>query len=384
MAAAACSSLCGSLATEVTSRFIRSSMLSRFRSPAVGGSTCAPANARPLPMAPTNAHASRIAALRRARVLPAPSFIRNDRQLRATDISCLLHGQRKIRSVQHPYRGLRHMHRSRRRTECDRGLKGYVVAQRAYAAARRRALDRAAHRMIRRPHHKRCFVSRTRDGYRCNCDTWPRPRYRARTLTPIGCSRLSAARAPYGGAVRDRTCGLGESRPPVACARAGPARGRSQFSVLCAAREHPSNRFRESLAQRSGGVDMCGPADVAARIFSVVPFRPSPFHAGPGARSGVGTAASVHAGVLPMACLGPAVLVRSTDRDTAPCADGAGGGAVHTAGEILAHRPRSAHSVGLLSLRDSRLALLAARRCAHLLGSAGDSRAAVPAPVPFV
>jgi hypothetical protein len=51
---------------------------------------CAPANARPPPMVPSNAHASSNAALRRARVLPAPSFMRNERQLRATDISCLL------------------------------------------------------------------------------------------------------------------------------------------------------------------------------------------------------------------------------------------------------------------------------------------------------
>src|SRR5205809_2701860 len=127
---------------------------------------------------------------------------------------------------------------------------------------------------------------------------------------------------------------------------------------------------------------MRGPADVAARIFPLLPFCPSPFHAGPGARSGVGTAASLHGGVLSMACFGPAILVRSTHRDFAPCADGAGGGAVHTAGPVFAHRPRSAHSVGLLSLRDCSLALLSPSGCADLLGAAGDSRTAVPAPVP--
>src|SRR5205823_15014229 len=83
-----------------------------------------------------------------------------------------------------------------------------------------------------------------------------------------------------------------------------------------------------------------------------------------------------------MACFGPTVLVRSTERDLASCADGAGGGVVHTAGEILAHRPRSTHPVGLLSLRAGGLALSAAGRCADLLGSAGDSRTAFPAPVP--
>src|ERR1700730_17250511 len=124
--------------------------------------------------------------------------------------------------------------------------------------------------------------------------------------------------------------------------------------------------------------------DVAARIFSVVPFRPPPFHTGPGPRSGVGTAASIHRGVLSMACFGPAVLVRSTDRDFTPCADGAGAGAVCTVGQIVAHRPRSAHSVGLLSLRDSSLAVLLASGRADLLGDPGDSRTALPAPVPFI
>src|ERR1700681_2801959 len=98
---------------------------------------------------------------------------------------------------------------------------------------------------------------------------------------------------------------------------------------------------------------MRGPADVAARIFSVLPFRPSPFHTGPGAGSGAGTVASIHRGVVSVACFGPAVLVRSTDRDFAPRADGADGRAVRAVGQIFAHRPRSAHSVGLLSLRDS-------------------------------
>src|SRR5437762_4669855 len=127
---------------------------------------------------------------------------------------------------------------------------------------------------------------------------------------------------------------------------------------------------------------MRGPADVAARIFSVLPFRPSPFHTGPGAGSGVGTAAPILGGLLSVACFGPAVLVRSTERDAAPCADGAGDGVVHTAGPVCAHRARSAHPVGLLSLRASGLALPAASRCAHLLGSAGDPRTALPASVP--
>src|SRR6266480_488317 len=109
---------------------------------------------------------------------------------------------------------------------------------------------------------------------------------------------------------------------------------------------------------------MRGPADVAARIFSVLPFRPSPVHTGPGAGSGVGTAAPVHAGVLSTACFGPAVLVRSTERDAAPCADGAGDGVVHTAGPVCAHRARSAHPVGLLSLSDRSLALLSPSGCA--------------------
>src|SRR2546423_6228150 len=127
---------------------------------------------------------------------------------------------------------------------------------------------------------------------------------------------------------------------------------------------------------------MRGPADVAARIFPALSFRPSPFHAGPGARSGVGTAAPLHGGVLSLACFGPAVLVRSNNRDFAPCADGAGGGAVHSAGPVFSHRPRSAHSVGLLSLPDRSLAVLSPRGCADLLGAAGDSRTALPASVP--
>src|SRR6266853_1589920 len=86
---------------------------------------------------------------------------------------------------------------------------------------------------------------------------------------------------------------------------------------------------------------MRGLADVAARIFSVLPFRPSPFHTGPGAGSGAGTAASIHRGVLSVACFGPAVLVRSTDRDFAPRADGAGGGAVRTVGPVFAQPPPS-------------------------------------------
>src|SRR2546423_10864362 len=89
---------------------------------------------------------------------------------------------------------------------------------------------------------------------------------------------------------------------------------------------------------------MRGPADVAARIFPVLPFCPSPFHAGPGARSGVGAAASLHGGVLSMACFGPAILVRPTHRDFAPRADGAGGGAVPTPRPAFAPRPRSAYS----------------------------------------
>src|SRR6266480_6558135 len=129
---------------------------------------------------------------------------------------------------------------------------------------------------------------------------------------------------------------------------------------------------------------MRGPADVAARIFSILPFRPSPVHTGPGAGPGAGTAAPILGGLLSMACFGPAVLVRSTERDAAPCADGAGDGVVHTAGPVCAHRARSAHPVGLLSLRASGLALPAAGRCAHLLGSAGDPRTAFPAPVPFI
>src|SRR6267143_6261388 len=129
---------------------------------------------------------------------------------------------------------------------------------------------------------------------------------------------------------------------------------------------------------------MRGLAIVAARIFSVVPLRPSPLHTRPGARPGVGTAASIHRGVLSMACFGPAVLVRSTDCDFAPCADGARGGAVRTVGQVFAHRPRSAYSLGLLSLRDSSLALFAASGCADLLGAPGDSRTAFPAPLPFI
>src|SRR3981081_246995 len=113
---------------------------------------------------------------------------------------------------------------------------------------------------------------------------------------------------------------------------------------------------------------MRGPADVAARIFSVLPFRPSPFHTRPGPRSGAGTAASIHRAVLSMVGFGPAVLVRSTDCDFAPCADGAGGGAVRSVGQVFAHRPRSAHSLGLLSLRDSSLALLSARGGAEPFG----------------
>src|ERR1700730_15781025 len=87
MAAAACSSLCGSLATYVTSRFMRSSMLSCFRLPAVGVSTCAPANAPP-PTGPSNTQVSKQAALRRPRALLAlrSAFVRSDRQLRVTDI----------------------------------------------------------------------------------------------------------------------------------------------------------------------------------------------------------------------------------------------------------------------------------------------------------
>src|SRR5256714_11018225 len=102
---------------------------------------------------------------------------------------------------------------------------------------------------------------------------------------------------------------------------------------------------------------MRGPADVAARIFSVLPFRPSPFHTGPGAGPGVGTAAPILRGLLSMACFGPAVLVRSTERDAAPRADGAGGRGVHTAGEILAHPSRNARAVGMPPLPASGLAL---------------------------
>src|SRR6266513_934927 len=90
MAAAACSSLCGCLVTEVTSRFIRSSMLSCFSSPPVGVAPCAPATARP-PTAPSNTQVSRNAALRRALPAASSAFMRNERQLRGTDISCLLH-----------------------------------------------------------------------------------------------------------------------------------------------------------------------------------------------------------------------------------------------------------------------------------------------------
>src|SRR5260370_16448760 len=113
---------------------------------------------------------------------------------------------------------------------------------------------------------------------------------------------------------------------------------------------------------------MRGLANVAARIFSIVPLRPSPLHTRPGARPGVGTAASIDRSVLSMAYFGPAVLVRSTDCDFAPCADGARGGAVRTLGQVLAHRPRSAHSLGLLSLRDSSLPLLSASRSPHPFG----------------
>src|SRR6266480_1716611 len=99
MAAAACSSLCGSLATEVTSRFIRSSMLSRFKSPAIGTSSGAPANARP-PIAPSNTPVSRRAALRRALPPASSAFMRNERRLRGTDISCLPH-ERGLWSLAH-------------------------------------------------------------------------------------------------------------------------------------------------------------------------------------------------------------------------------------------------------------------------------------------
>src|SRR5260370_15940613 len=129
---------------------------------------------------------------------------------------------------------------------------------------------------------------------------------------------------------------------------------------------------------------MRGLANVAARIFSIVPLRPSPLHTRPGARPGVGTAASIDRSVLSMAYFGPAVLVRSTDCDFAPCADGARGGAVRTVCQVFAHRPRSAHSLGLLSLRDSSLALLAASGCTDLLGAPSDSRTAFPVTVPFI
>src|SRR2546430_15256814 len=133
-------------------------MLSRFKSPALGVSTCAPADAWP-PAAPSTTQLSRNAALRRALSAASCAFMRKERQLRGTDISRLphelargchpatswrergrwslthFHGQGKIRSVQHPYRGLRHMLRGSRRGECDRCRNEHCPgASRAYAA----------------------------------------------------------------------------------------------------------------------------------------------------------------------------------------------------------------------------------------------------------
>jgi hypothetical protein len=247
------------------------------------------------------------------------------------------------------------MHRSSRRPNCDRRLNECVVAQAQHC---RRAPRKAG----------------------------DPPRICVPPAAPsVGDSlRLLATRGPCQPAVRNRISRLVESRPPVACARAGPARGGSQFPVLCTAREHPSNAFASRWPNELVAWICAALMMVTARIFSLLPFRPSPFHTGPGAGSGAGTAASIHRGVVSVVCFGPAVLVRSTDCDLAPCADGAGGGAVRTAGQIFAHRPRSAHSVELLSLRDSCLALLAASGCADVLGAPDDSRTASPAPVPFI
>src|SRR6266480_2248144 len=249
MAAAACSSLCGSLATEVTSRFIRSSMLSCFSSPPVGVAPCAPATARP-PTAPSNTQVSRNAALRRALPAASSAFMRNERQLRGTDISCLLHA---LACGCHPAASCTSGAGGRSRTctakgkydQCSTGTADYVTC-----SADRPAPAKPGD-LVRLAGQETAPLSQswTRDGYRRNCDTWPRPRDRATTLAPLGYSRLAAARAPCGGAVRDRISGLGKSRPPVACARAAPARGGAQFPVLCTAREHPSNRLCESLAQ---------------------------------------------------------------------------------------------------------------------------------------
>jgi len=93
-------------------------------------------------------------------------------------------------------------------------------------------------------------------------------------------SRAPCSSRPRQPAVRNRisfgrvaaTCGL-----PPALVLHGVVL--SFLSVHCT-KKHPSNRFRDSLAQRL--VPGCGGLMLPPRIFSVVPFRPSPFHPGPG------------------------------------------------------------------------------------------------------
>src|SRR5437879_6376927 len=86
---------------------------------------------------------------------------------------------------------------------------------------------------------------------------------------------------------------------------------------------------------------MSGRAPVAtARILSLLPFRSSPLHTGPGAGSGVGAAEPGHAGVLSMARLRHAELAQAPHRDVAPCPHRTRGGTVRAAGQVSADRAR--------------------------------------------
>src|SRR5204862_5511606 len=92
--AAACKSLWGSLATDVTSTFISSSPLRRLSSPAA--SACAVVSACACPACPSRRHVTKLATPGAPRTTAAVAFALAGRvfRVRSLDMDCLRHGPR--------------------------------------------------------------------------------------------------------------------------------------------------------------------------------------------------------------------------------------------------------------------------------------------------
>ena len=164
----------------------------------------------------------------------------------------------------------------------------------------------------------------------------------------------------------------------------GAVRHRFELFVLRLARDHPSHGVRRASHERCGRVVGGGGAAAAAAVLSSISFRPPSAHAGSRARSGARAPPTRDAGLLSVARIRYPELVQARGCHAQTRAYRPGDGTVHHREQTREHRARSAPLVARLRRRSRAVARVSLDRCTDLLDRAGDSGAALPAPVSLV